>query len=639
MDVLPESAQELGRSELESAAECASTLEDLIEVSAKRLIRIVQCCENRTAVSAACLALARFAATNESCAKLLERNIADVVATLIPNRPTIKHNMTSAEKDKLMKGDAQQMTRLPPSFFRLVTSLARLPDGQNSIQAAGVIKRAVERMTMGDGSPHDVAVKTEIALLLARMANKFSVEFGSTTELILTPKFGIFATLLGMLAPGHTRRTRFSAASALHALCKDAMRGVPAFVASNGAPIMLAIVREDGVVHPLLREALETIKLVTEYPGGTHCSTLLENGALVALQRIASDLTLEEPYTEVLDRYGLSDAARDCLISLDEFDSQTVAKMNSAEQHHEVTTSATEGGEEQVEASVVQADLASEMGERVADFDGSYMTVGVLQYGGLIPSADYEAATTEHTTPVGLMSAREKAFREELRRRKKYYDLDRANEAVANLEGSPTEKTEPSDDDNLHQEKLTHVPVMAMDAHPDIDRTVASLQQNPHLARTRPPRRPQPTEMEAVSPKPLDAGVSVPVPLVEQRRNQTVQPVVATAPSDKLMLDPCFGGAVITTPAEPLNSGEVSEIAVKQVGPYTFGAEQFKHSSTIFGHRVDITTHRVVMGRVSESGAHAETSTFKNVEESVSSMMASRAKTKRTGRSPYRPKR
>ena len=59
-DILPESIHELKRNELESATECVPMLDDLIEIAARPLIRIIQCCENRTAVSAACLALARF---------------------------------------------------------------------------------------------------------------------------------------------------------------------------------------------------------------------------------------------------------------------------------------------------------------------------------------------------------------------------------------------------------------------------------------------------------------------------------------------------------------------------------------------------------------------------------------------------
>ena len=613
--MLPESEHELGRSEIESAAECIPMLEDLIEYAAKALVRIIQCCENRTAVSAACLALARLAATNQSCAKLLERNITKVAATLIPSRPTIKHDMASAEKDELMRGDAHQMTRLPPSFFRLATSLARLPDGQNSIQAAGVVKRAVERMTMGDWTPHDLAVKTEIALLFARMANKYSVEFGSTTELILKPKFRVLATLLKMLKTGHTRRTRFSAANALHSLCSDVTRGIPAFVANNGVPSMLAVVREKQVVHPLLREALETIKLVADYPGGAQVKGLLDNGAQAALQHIASDLTLEEPYTDVLDRYGLSDVARDCLIALDEYGTGKV-KMSDA---NDYTTESARVTKHQVDAGLG----LGENGEPEAAFDGTYLTVGVSQYGSLVPDEDYSSKVDQ--TPVGLLSAREQAFRYELRKRKTYYELDRveepedADEEVRANSAGNSDAVVGGAQYNHHHDKITQLPVMAMDEYPDTDRTIASLQENPHLARTRPPRKPKAVEVGVIAVESEDALV----PLVMQRRHQSVQPAMALAPGDDLMLDPCFGRATVTTPVQQSNTGN-EKIRIKQVGAYTFGAEQFKHSCSVFGHHVDVTTHRVVTGRMSESGVH--TSTFKNIEESVASMMASRAR-------------
>ena len=84
---------------------------------------------------------------------------------------------------------------------------------------------------------------------------------------------------------------------------------------ADGVPAILAIVREENVVHPLLREALETIKLITEYPSGKYCifSSRIRQAAL---QHIASDLTLEEPYADTIDRYGLGDIARDCLMHL-----------------------------------------------------------------------------------------------------------------------------------------------------------------------------------------------------------------------------------------------------------------------------------------------------------------------------------
>ena len=56
-------------------------------------------------------------------------------------------------------------------------------------------------MDMGAYTHQDVAARTEIAMLLARMANKHSVEFGSTNDLLLGAKQkvllgpGMFTTL------------------------------------------------------------------------------------------------------------------------------------------------------------------------------------------------------------------------------------------------------------------------------------------------------------------------------------------------------------------------------------------------------------------------------------------------------------
>jgi hypothetical protein len=247
------------------------------------------------------------------------------LAKLVPNRPTVKHNMTSSEKDALMRVDAEQMVRLPPSFFRLATQLCRLAEGQRDTQSSGLLKRVVERMTMGDGQPHDVAVRTECALLCARMANKFSNEFGSSTDLLLTTKFRLVPTLCAMLHPNEAKRTRFAAAAALRALCEDVARGAPAVAAATGpagelmaSVHLVSVLRESPLVaHPLLREALEAVRLMAASPGGALDAELLKVGAKEALLRVAADITLENPYRGTgIDRITLGDAARDALSEL-----------------------------------------------------------------------------------------------------------------------------------------------------------------------------------------------------------------------------------------------------------------------------------------------------------------------------------
>ena len=57
---------------------------------------------------------------------------------------TIKHNMTSGEKDKLMNGDAQQMTRLPLAFPSRIESCTPTGWAERST-SGGIVKRAVER--------------------------------------------------------------------------------------------------------------------------------------------------------------------------------------------------------------------------------------------------------------------------------------------------------------------------------------------------------------------------------------------------------------------------------------------------------------------------------------------------------------
>jgi hypothetical protein len=89
------------------------------------------------------------------------------------------------------------------------------------------------------------------------------------------------------------------------------------------------------------------------------------------------------------------------------------------------------------------------------------------------------------------------------------------------------------------------------------------------------------------------------------------------------MLDPTFGDSVNVS-GDATQESQTS--VLQQISAHVFGAEQFRHTSDILGHRVGVTSHRVVPGRVTESSAHRETTSFKNVESSIAAMLADREK-------------
>jgi hypothetical protein len=637
-DALPEAELELRGSEVELNAACAGQLEALVSATAKSLLRIVECCDHRSAVATASLALARFAATNESARLLLQEGAMLKLAKLVPNRPTVKHNMSSSEKDSLMRGDAASMTRLPPAFFRLVAQLCRLPDGQREVQASGLLKRCVERMAMGDGSPHDVAVRTECALLVSRMANKFSNEFGSSTEFLLATKFKLVPTLCAMMHSTETRRTRYAAAAALRALCDDVGRGAPAVAAAHGpggekasVHLVAVLLESPKVAHPLLRQVLGAVLCMAKCPGGVLDAELLAVGAKEALLRIAADPSLEDAYRgQGVDRVGLGDAARNALNELTDASGKPVfvddgsaalPKRGEVSEAPALGSSSDESRRSEAVDGAFHQEPGCEHGVGRHDekettakggMEGTYSSMGVTSHGSLIGSA---ADNTDEVqvTPLALLSARDKAFRRELRRRKRYHDLDRP---LPEEEALPEPEERPRGEE---EHKLTHVPLVSL-KDPKSICTVASTRQNPHLRGTRPAR---PKPFVPLAPAESLTARPAAVPLALQSKQQAVSSLLPALPNT-LMLDPTFGESLANISGDTTKESQTS--VLKQISAHVFGSEQFRHSSEILGHRVGVTSHRMVPGRVNESSAHRETTSFKNVEGSIAAMLEDRLK-------------
>ena len=466
------------------------------------------------------------------------------------------------------------------------------------------------------------------------MANKYSQELGSSTELMLTTKYRLVPTLCAMISRDQTRRTRFAAARCLRCLCQDVTRGSPAVVQADPGPSGLGAVetlvgvvlelREGVMPHPLLREGLEALKLMASSPGGVLVPQLLVAGAKEALTYVAADLKLEDPYRGTsFDRVGLSDTARDALGFLTDLtDGGGVAANVGVGGRALAEPGVNPKPSPRPQDQPGTVDVAR--GKGPPGYNGSYTAVGVTSHGSLLGGAKDEVEATA-ITPLALLSARDKAFRNELRRRKRYYELDRAEDESGKA-ALPLAVQEDGDEDagtDARPHAHAHMPVVPLKSVKS--RTVASLRQNPHLAATR-PTRPRPItalETEAAEARTAEGAARGRLtPLAKQKRQQYVAPAVALP--NTLMLDPTFGDVLANTSGDRSKASETGSL--KQISAHTLGAEQFRHTSSIFGHQIGVMSHRVAAGRVSYSSAHAETVSFKNVEHSVAAMLSDRAK-------------
>ena len=479
----PESDKESMISLKDDVSACVATLTRLIEQMAKPLMGIVHSCPSKNAVASASSALAKLCSTAETCDLLLDMGLAKIAAGLFPEKPSILEGAKGMKNIKEEIFDVQAKNKrdlevdalvaLDASAFTLVASMCRTAAGKHAVQTSGMLRRCVERFHLSSGVRGvDLVVRGEVSCVFARICNMHTIESGnagSSNDYILNPNYNTVRMLVELVREGgnslYYRRGRFWATAALAELCRDTMRAVPLVVKFGGAVEFSRIVkgytRKAGTPEPLLRPALQGLLRIAKYPMATYIPSIVAQDMQQPLIALASNVKLQIEYSEIKDREPLGHFAKDVLYMMSAAPVHGDASLAADDEEsaitgsgrHELTASlegtvdeARDGkgeGEGEGEGEEETRDFEDERrvggeedGERRMSeetnmnittdqkfpvFDGTYSTMGVDTMGSLAANLKDEEET--RVTRLSQLSAEDPGFRNELKRRKEFYEM------------------------------------------------------------------------------------------------------------------------------------------------------------------------------------------------------------------------
>lgn len=174
----------------------------------------------------------------------------------------------------------RKLCSLPFDYFRLVANVARVPSGRAIVQSSGTFKRCLERLAIDLlGSPAarlaTLRCRSEICILIARMAGTYERETGAANDFILCSRYRAVSVMLGMVSSGLSdhgevagggRRmilevARHNAALALAELCRDTLRSVPVTAEAGGISLACRVVEDTASAMPLLKQVKRFVEV------------------------------------------------------------------------------------------------------------------------------------------------------------------------------------------------------------------------------------------------------------------------------------------------------------------------------------------------------------------------------------------
>lgn len=172
---------------------------------------------------------------------------------------------------EMADASTRKLCSLPFYYFRFVSNVARVPSGRAVVQSSGTLKRCLERLALDvSGSVAarlaTLRCRSEICVLVARMAGTYDRDTGTANDFILSPRYRAVRVMLGVLATcpedgarlGGSRAlveiARYNAACALAELCRDVLKAVPLMADAGGIHLACKIANDPRSPMPLLKQ-------------------------------------------------------------------------------------------------------------------------------------------------------------------------------------------------------------------------------------------------------------------------------------------------------------------------------------------------------------------------------------------------
>ena len=224
-------------------------------------------------VTACIQTLKSFSVTYNSASNLFTGGVLDILMKYLPKEHVIS-SLDASKSIVLQKMEKRlipaqyealkELVAIPPSFWGLVASLARVQSFRVPLYKRGILKFALERIhVISESETHDRYVKNEIFILLARCAHIFVPRLGSLDELILGINFKTTAITIHALNDDYLR---YNAITFACSMMRDILKGVPSFCKGGIIPILLSYTSNYNIPHPILRRALEAICMIAKHP-------------------------------------------------------------------------------------------------------------------------------------------------------------------------------------------------------------------------------------------------------------------------------------------------------------------------------------------------------------------------------------
>ncbi|RQM24830.1 hypothetical protein B5M09_001123 [Aphanomyces astaci] len=299
-----------------------------------------------------CGTLAQLCSTNATCAQVLHARCLDVVAGLVPNVPSDVCNGLRSMPPQLAvclceSAQDDKLVALPPTFYTLLAQLGRLADGRAAIYRLNILTRILKRVHFASSkvkgflTQHDHQCRSEIARIVAAIANENAVGVGNVNELCL--RHHVHTILVQMLHPELPPDLPpalgpvlvESGLAALSAMAKDHIRVVPALVAAHALPhIVSFLARWDvdaAVTMSMLEGAVHVMWGMAQSPSESIQALIQASKVSEQLLRIGCSFRLEMLKVAMFGEKSVGEVARETLRHLSEFEAKRVQRPQSSE--------------------------------------------------------------------------------------------------------------------------------------------------------------------------------------------------------------------------------------------------------------------------------------------------------------------
>ncbi|EQC39253.1 hypothetical protein SDRG_03458 [Saprolegnia diclina VS20] len=284
-----------------------------------------------------CKTLSQLACTNASASLLLSYRCMDVASTLVPNVPSSLPDASGVRTTNVTATSVhdEKLLALPSTFYTLVATLCRVPEGRAAVAKLNMLPRILKRLHLqSESTKQDEWCRTELMRLVHAMAHTNAIGLGNVNELFLRHHVHSVAIVMLESTPSFvsTAVMHEQAMGALGALALDHMRCIPPLLSVGVLKHCAALLttyrdHEPSCSLPALESALQIVLGIALVPSDTVQAALANANVQDDLLRIGCSFHLEMQKAKITSRgaKSLGEMARETLRHMGDYAKKTQA--------------------------------------------------------------------------------------------------------------------------------------------------------------------------------------------------------------------------------------------------------------------------------------------------------------------------